>query len=489
MTRAIAYLRMSREKADDGDWKKRQLEDSRAIADRKGATLADDDILIDTVSASKFSRKERTGYLELLRQIEAGGVDIVICWMEDRAHRQILELAEFIDLCRKHNVLPITPAAEYDLDDPDQVSMWFIKVRFAEAEVEKTSKRLRRQRQQAAENGKQHHGGNRAFGTTGRGRNKVPLVRALAEQEMIKEAADRIIAGDTLRGICVDWNKRKIPSARNATWNATILRRTLLSPRIAGYRDHKGTLYEAKEWQPIIPRDQWQAICAILTDPTRTTAIGGGQAKHLLSGLIVCGVCGRKMYCRTPATKTGVRAYYCPDRDGSGGHVHRNAAKIEVLIEKGLFAEAESNHRYDEAAKSVADDDPSRPIMERMTLNRARLDGLPAREDEALELELDGKDDQAKRLRASIARSRVRYEAELERDHEVYARMQGDRVIAYLPRNLRQAWPDFSLGRKRAILAALFRGKKIVVHPQRQAHGPRFDPDAVQVVPIHEMPA
>src|SRR6266545_891163 len=159
MPRAIAYLRMSREKADGGDWKLRQLEDSMEIANRKGAALADDDILIDTVSASKFSRKERIAYRELLRRIEAGGVDYVICWMEDRAHRQVLEFAEFIELCREHGVTPITPAAEYDLDDEDQLSMWFIKVRFAEAEAAKTSKRLRRQRLQAAENGRAHHGG------------------------------------------------------------------------------------------------------------------------------------------------------------------------------------------------------------------------------------------------------------------------------------------------------------------------------------------
>jgi hypothetical protein len=47
MPRAIAYLRISQEKADGGDWKQRQLEDSVKIANHKGAALADDDILIE----------------------------------------------------------------------------------------------------------------------------------------------------------------------------------------------------------------------------------------------------------------------------------------------------------------------------------------------------------------------------------------------------------------------------------------------------------
>jgi DNA invertase Pin-like site-specific DNA recombinase len=119
-----------------------------------GGTVAPEDVSTDVVSASKFSKKERKDYLRLLAAIEApDGPRIVVAWMEDRAHRQVLELAEFIDICREHGVRVATPAAEYDLDDPDAVSLWFIKVRFAEAEVEKTSKRLRRQRQQAAEKG------------------------------------------------------------------------------------------------------------------------------------------------------------------------------------------------------------------------------------------------------------------------------------------------------------------------------------------------
>jgi DNA invertase Pin-like site-specific DNA recombinase len=151
--RAAVYRRMSEGK-DTPDWEERQFEDGVALAERMGGTVAPEDVYTDVVSASKFSKKERKDYLRLLAAIESpDGPRIVVAWMEDRAHRQVLELAEFIDMCREHGVRVATPAAEYDLDDPDAVSLWFIKVRFAEAEVEKTSKRLRRQRQQAAEKG------------------------------------------------------------------------------------------------------------------------------------------------------------------------------------------------------------------------------------------------------------------------------------------------------------------------------------------------
>jgi site-specific DNA recombinase len=485
--RAAIFASMSEAKTDGGDWQKRQIEDGLAIAARKGATVDPTDVYVEEGSRSVHNKKKRREYLRMLSKIEDGDLDLVICWMEDRVHRQVLELAAFIRLCQEHNVKTITPNAEYDPDDPDAITLWFVKVRLAEAEVEKTSTRLRRQRLQAAESGRAHRGGLRAFGTVGRGKNKVPLARALAEQDCIREACDRIVAGDTVRGICVDWNKRRIPTALNGKWNGTVLRRTLLSSRIAGYREHRGTLYEATEWTPIVDREKWHTVRAILTDPARATSLGGGQAQHLLSGLIYCGVCGKKLYCRIPATKSAVRAYYCPDRDGVGGHVHRNAEKLEKLILKGLFKAVEDNAAYDDAVKSLRDGDPTRPHYEalaRITADLDTLDGMLAEADLA---ERQGR--KASPSSATLRRKVVQREAEREQHLAAVARLQGDRVMAHVPRNLRKVWPDLSLDRQRAILRAVFRDKRIVVLPQRSARGPHFDPDLVKVLPLGDTPA
>src|SRR5215211_7111534 len=149
----------------------RQLADCLLVADRKSWPFSSrSQIYIDDdVSASAFSRKTRREYLRLLRDIEAGEVFGVISAVEDRTHRQVPELAEFVDLCREQGVLTVTPDAEYDSSDAEQVSTWFMRVRLAQAEVETTSKRLRRRRQQEAERGAPKVGGIRAFGTQGGG--------------------------------------------------------------------------------------------------------------------------------------------------------------------------------------------------------------------------------------------------------------------------------------------------------------------------------
>ena len=52
------------------------------------------------------------------------------------------------------------------------------------------------------------------------------------------------------------------------------------------------------------------------------------------------------------------------------------------------------------------------------------------------------------------------------------------RVAARVPKNLRQVWPDLSLDRRRAILAAVI--ERIELHPQ--GTGKAFDPNAVKVI-------
>jgi site-specific DNA recombinase len=315
--RAAVYRRMSHG-LDDENWKERQLEDGLAIAERMGGTVAPEDIYTDSITASRFGKKERGDYLRLLKAIEApDGPRIVVCWMEDRAHRQILELAEFIDICRKHKVRVATPHAEYDLDDPDQLTMWYIKVRFAEAEVEKTSKRSRRERLQAAQKGVPAANGTRHFGfqmwvkgPDGRivPGNAVPMRQVREEQELIKEAVARILAGDTLRGIVHDWNARGIKTTKGNHWERFTFRNMITSPTLAGLREHRpvladgrrtkrgeGALYPA-QWAPIIPREDWEAVVRILSDPARKNAKRGRGVSYLLTGMIYCGVCGGRMF-------------------------------------------------------------------------------------------------------------------------------------------------------------------------------------------------
>lgn len=462
MTRAFAYCRISHVTGfSPGETigVERQEHDCREIAARKGWTITE--VYVDNdIPASKYSRKVREDYLALLRDIEAGEYDAGIIWMEDRLHRQVIELAEFLKACDAAGVTRLASAGgEFDLSDPDQRTMLFVKAAMAEAEIEKMRTRTRRKRLEMAQRGVENGGGKRPFGFVGAGKNKVTSQQAERERQYIREAARRILAGDSLRGILIDWQRRGIKTSEGKLWRNKHFRRMLLSSRIAGLREHHGQLYTAT-WEPVIPREQWEAIKAILEDPARKTNNVGGIPRYLLSGMVVCGVCGHRM--RT-VLRGDYRGYMCIKPPG-GKCVQRSAKPVEDLITAALFEAVES----DDFAKllNVPDDDPTRELYESLAQDQGLLDRLEDKvAQELISVEA------AKRNRATI-------EDRMERTRERLTRLQGNRIIAHIPRNLRSVWPDFSLDRRRAILAAVI--ERVEIHPTGPGRK-TFDPDAIKV--------
>jgi site-specific DNA recombinase len=509
---AITYNRRSRE---GGRSVERQEQDGTKIATDLGCGVVEQ--YSEWVSASQFaqkSRKERRALISRIEglgeEIQAGAQYVVILWMEDRSARYYVEAGEFIKVCKSVGLTRIVlPSDEYDLSDPEHEARFMGEVLQAQREVAKMSKRSRRAKLEAAENGHRHYGGSREFGDRGKRRvldedgnwrvvSIVSAEQARTEQLWIYEAADRLLAGDSLRGIRLDWTDRGILTSTGKPFTNQSLRKLLLSPRLVGKRVHRlykeqggkrvlvsESLYDSDDYPKILELEKWLAVKELLTDESRTTNLRGGTPKHLLSGLILCGICKRRMYTKL---RHGSVLYRCvPDRSaGSCGKVSRVAEPVEWLVCESLFQAVEQNQAYDDATKGLDNGDPTRPILERLAVNRARLDGLDAKEEEALELELDGKEDEAARLTATIDRLRARYDSDMERDRQALSRLRGRQVEEQIPRNLPAVWPDLSLDRRRAILRAVFDGlgKRLELHPTNAGRR-TLDPDAVKIVPIH----
>lgn len=453
--------------ADDTEGVSRQLSDGRAaVARRNGTVVAE---LVDNdVSASRFSRRARSNYRRLLDMIEGGEVDGVWIWMEDRLHRQVIELAEFLKACEQAGVTRIASAGgEFDLADPDQRMLLYIKAAMAEAEVEKSSKRIRRQRLEAAERGERHAGGSREFGTVGVGKNAVSQEQAEREQKLIREAAERILAGDSLRGVVLDWFDRGIRTSTGKVFKNATIRQMLLSPRIAGYRVHHGKLYPAR-WEPIIPVETWEAVCAIIRDPARKVNLRGGTPRYLLSGLVFCGLCGGPAYGRKGRLQSGKQqpdSYGCHAmrEEGGCGGTRRKLADVEGLITEALFVAVESPEWDRLADRPTAD--PTRELYELLARDQGLLDRLEDKVAQEL-------------IRPETARrNRAEIERRMETARSKLAQLGDTRVAAQVPTNLREVWPSLSLDRRRAILAAVI--ERIELH--RQGSGQRFDPDTIKV--------
>jgi site-specific DNA recombinase len=328
----------------------------------------------------------------------------------------------------------------------------------AEAEVEKLSVRRKRQELQAAERGQRNLGGIRPMGEVWHGKQQVSEERAAHERDLIREAVRRLIAGDSLRGIVVDWMKQGEQTPTGGKWHNVNLRRMLLSPRLVGMRRHVGKLYPGT-WEPIIAQEDYEAIKAILEDPARYKYERGGLPRHLLSGMAHCGLCDNKLSVRK---RYNNRIYYCSQNPPAGGcgKIQRVADKLEALITEAIFVAVET-----EAWNRTSEEpgDPVGPLYQEL----ARLQGVYDRLDDKVAREVI-KESTAKRQRFELDR-------EMEAIRRQIDQHRGGQVIGLVPRNLRDVWPDLSLDRRRNILKAVL--VKVSVHPQ--ANAVVFDPSAI----------
>jgi site-specific DNA recombinase len=471
--RAAIYCRLSQQ---GGRAVERQEQDGRGIAAENGWQVVE--VFKEWGSASEFAKNGgRKEWRRLLEGIEAGQFDAVIVWAEDRSNRDLAQGIEFARLCERASVRLVLPSYDYDLADPEDRNRFYGEVLAAQREVARLSKRVRRYCLQEAQEGRPHHGGRRAFGTVGAGKNQVSEAQAERERDLIREAAGRVRDGDTLRGIVLDWTDQQITGSAGKPWTTRTLSRMLREARLAGLREHHGTLYPSEVIEPIVDRELWETVRAILTDPARLAMAVGGTPRHLLTGLAFCAVCKAKVRIEY---KDGKRYYLCPPRSSGGRRcVRRLADPVEALIVGALFAAVESP-TWDELAAERPADDPARPHHEALAQLTADLDGLEGMLAEAELAERQGR--KPRPSAATLRRKLGEREAEAERHRAALARLQTGRTIAAVPRNLRGVWPSLSLDRRRNILKAVLRlppeGTGVEVHPTGKGRR-RFDPAAI----------
>jgi site-specific DNA recombinase len=491
--RAALYCRRSQA---GGRSVERQEQDGRRIAAKKGWEVTA--VFKEWVSASEFSKRAREEWEKLLQGIKAGEFDAVIFWMEDRSARHIVFAAELVKACQAAGLTKVLlPSYQYDFLDPEDVARFYGEVLGAQREVAKMSKRMLSVRREELENGQPNPGGKRAFGSRGWRRLRddagnwrtepiVPEAQAARERELIREAARRILAGDSLRGIVLDWNREGVPTTTGGRWGTRTLKQVLIAPRLAGLRGHRGEVVTGDDGQPvrlvgddgrpvepILPLEQWQAVRAVLTDPARAASTVGGAPQHLLTGLAFCGVCGARLQV---FRRGGEVTYRCP-YPGDGGRccVQRLAEPVERLITETLFDAVESPQWAEQAAKRPADD-PARPHFERLAELTADLDTLDGMLAEAELAERQGR--KPSPSAATLRRKLAEREAERDRHNAAVARLQRGRTVAAVPRNLRKVWAKLSVDRRRGIVKAVLKlppeGFGIVIHPQ--GRGKPFDP-------------
>jgi DNA invertase Pin-like site-specific DNA recombinase len=348
----VSWDRSGRERSQD----EQHAENARACADR-GITLSAGYREAGSASASRYARKTRDDFRRLLTDLEAGrfGADVLVLWESSRGSRKVGEWVTLIELCESAHVsiLVTTHGREYDPANARDRRSLLEDAVDSEYESSKVSARVKRTAAANAAAGRPH--GQIPFGYR---RRYDERTRELVAQEphpveapVAVELFARLRAGHTLAAIARDFAARGIRNDSGTPFSPQHLRALALTATYAAIRLHRprqpgvprtrsaivmgapGVTATPGTWPGLVSVEEYLAVREILTDPARITG-KPGKARHLLSMIARCGVCGAPLAVtyRGQWTPTGGQ-YQCHH----GGHVRVSKPELDAYAQDAIL--------------------------------------------------------------------------------------------------------------------------------------------------------
>lgn len=315
--------RVSKDAASISDQDERGQEACREHGWRHAGTLREE------VSASRFARKTRGAWEELLRLISAGTVGVLVLWESNRGDRTLTSWSQFLDLCRetKTDIYVISHERLYNLANhrdwkvlaSDGVDNTYFS--------EQLSVTVKRGKAFAMRKG-------RPAGQTPYG-YRVIYSRDAARTagweivddhaRVVREIIERVGKSEPLTHIRDDLNNRSIPSPSGSAWGTTTIRHIAKNPAYAGLVRLADGTYAARQpqedgaqWPPLVTRGQWEAAREVLA--SRMVGPREGGVKHMMTGLVKC-ECGQWV------NSSGAHGYAC-----ATGHMYVREEWLDAVV-------------------------------------------------------------------------------------------------------------------------------------------------------------
>jgi DNA invertase Pin-like site-specific DNA recombinase len=310
-----AYTRISDDLEGQGLGVERQTEDSLRLAAQDGATIPEDNIFEDNdISASTLSKKPRPSFERLIAYVLTRQIKRVYAYSNSRLTRRPMELEVLIQLAEQYGLKIRTAVSGDDnLNTADGRMTARIKAAVDAAEAEKTSERVKRQKQQRLASGLPLGSRYRTFGYTApSGGKQNPDGDAWEvipeEADIVREVFERCAKGESVNSISRDLRARGVLTVSGKPFSFAATARILDSPIYAGLLAYKGEVIGKATVKALVTEAQFAAASQRATRPAWNTR------KALLSGIALCDAC------KTPMNHTG-GAYVCARIVGGCGKV------------------------------------------------------------------------------------------------------------------------------------------------------------------------
>lgn len=400
--------------------------------------------------ASAYSSKPRPQFEMMVAAIEAGEFDALLAYHPDRLMRRPIDLERLVHACTVADTRKIaTVAGDTDLGDGDGLAMLRMLALFAAHQSDSAARRIRRKNDENAAAGKPHKTGQRAYGYE---LDRMTVVES--EAEVIREAARRFIAGESLVSVAGWLQAEGIRTATGMNeWRTPTLRNLLKSPRIAGLREHRGEVVGDALWPAIITRKEHEQITARLAE---SAAINRrSPRRYLLSGRVYCGACGNKMF---SSPDGGRRRYGCRKGPDFGGcaKIFINAEPLENFIVRAVLARLSSPATIEAIRNAEQPDGTEKTLSDQLL-------ALQRKQAELMEMWTEGAI-----TRRELIPARDKLETRIESVRRQLARLDaGVGLSRFLgdAETVAAAWdaPDMTLQRQAAVVGAII--SRVVIHP------------------------
>jgi DNA invertase Pin-like site-specific DNA recombinase len=508
------YLRISDDKLEEGKGVRRQAKDSIYYTLCRGAATI---IIYEENDTGAFKKKRlvrtasdgfryyvwrvvRPVWDRMLGELRSNITQASVTYDIDRLARDNRDLEDAIELAEYMGKLFMGVTGSLDLLTDSGRAMARVLVAMANKSSADTARRVAREHLARAEAG-EPAGGRRPFGWQDDKRTLHPV-----ESEHIRDAVASMLAGVTPSAVMADWIKRGILTPRGNVWTWSPFHSMMRNPRICGWRGKLETVNlpdgrirqvwqivkkadgtEVKgKWEPIVSRDDWEKLRSIIGEghTPKDTPAGEPRAKHLLSGLVLCGRCAhtpRMVGVETTSKGRGgktriTRFYQCLGVTARGcGKNSRAMDPLDDLIRDLVFRVHDKRGGLVPEVEEEATPDPHEDRI-------AEIEELLAEAYDAWKAKLLPSSDYFK-IRADLTAEKEELEEE-----------QSDALLLGAPAlntrvDVRTTWDERSNAERRAFLSHYLQA--VIVHPiekvydekkKRMVHPLRFNPELIEPV-------
>lgn len=457
------YARKSNK--DAGRSVARQERAWRADCAREGLTPGR--VFVDPdLSASRYAKKTRPDFEALMQWINGSNCHMVSLLEVTRGSRQMGEWVHFLDTCRAQSVLIRVfgdPSDAQTFDPRRQRDREYLLKEGiqAESEVEKMRARTVAGTADAATQGRPagplKDGYRREYGAlTDESVSLSGATRRREIRQVIDEPRARIYrwaAEGLLEGVPADYiarvlNAWQVPTATGrGQWAGGALVKALLSPTMQGHRVLNGKVAAECVWPPILDAVTAARLRRMFEAPPAQRTVQDTRLKYLLSGALVCGLCGTPMsgHLRSEADTQGRRSRYeCDRRRGGCNRLSGPLAEIDAAVSAMVVARLRDP---DALAVFAPERDDAKVVQA-----QAEVEALTARRDE-LYAEAARPGGPSMALVAAAERQLVPQIEEAQR--RLRALQTAPVLRGFDPADLAARWDAYPVGVRRAVVLAL----------------------------------